>query len=341
MSDARLLVDDGATGYYHCVSRVVNRDFIFGDKEKEFFVKTLRKLEVYCGVRVLTHCAMSNHFHVLVEVPDKIAAIEKVTEIVLLDRVQTLYGLGRRREVELQLEMARKSGSVTQEQAVKEQYLASMGELRHFMKMLKQRFTVWYNRRHGRKGTLWEERYKSVMVEGDYYALIAVAAYIDLNPVRAKIVSDPKDYRWSGYGQSVAGVKESRRGLARIYELHGESVRWNHVGSDYLQYVYRATEIQPGSKSAVAEVIAPEKVKEVVTQGGKLPLADVLRVKVRYFSDGLVLGSKEFVDGVFEGNRQRFGEKRKSGARRMRGGDWGELRVMRDLRVDVVGTDLS
>jgi hypothetical protein len=90
-----------------------------------------------------------------------------------------------------------------------------MGDVSHYMKSLKQRFTQWFNRtrQSRRKGTLWEERFKSVLVEGTVEALSTVAAYIDLNPVRAAIVSDPKDYRWSGYGAAVGGSQRACEGL--------------------------------------------------------------------------------------------------------------------------------
>ena|GEM_PF-2989149 len=52
------------------------------------------------------------------------------------------------------------------------------------MKELKQRFSRWHNRRVGRKGPVWEDRYKSVQVEDSETALRTIAAYIDLNPVR-------------------------------------------------------------------------------------------------------------------------------------------------------------
>jgi hypothetical protein len=52
-------------------------------------------------------------------------------------------------------------------------------------------------------GTLWEGRFKSVLVEGTGQTLSTMAAYIDLNPVRAGIVKDPADYRWSGYAEAV------------------------------------------------------------------------------------------------------------------------------------------
>jgi hypothetical protein len=43
-----------------------------------------------------------------------------------------------------------------------------------------------------------------------------VAASIELNPARAKIAEDPKDYRWSGYGEAVAGGEADRVGLTRL-----------------------------------------------------------------------------------------------------------------------------
>src|SRR5262245_1223977 len=97
------------------------------------------------------------------------------------------------------------------------------------MKLLKQRFTQWYNGRTDRKGTLWEDRFKSVLVDGAGEGLTAMAAYIDLNPVRAGLVKDPKDYRWSGYGQAVAGKKRARLGLQKVVRGvgrgEGESVK--------------------------------------------------------------------------------------------------------------------
>jgi putative transposase len=84
-----------------------------------------------------------------------------------------------------------------------------------------------------------------------------------------------------------------------------------------------------------------EVVDAVLEQGGAMPVRQALRHRVRYFCDGAVLGTAAFVNEVFEREqalRMRFGEKRTSGARRMRGADWGELRVLRDLQKDVMGT---
>jgi len=83
-----------------------------------------------------------------------------------------------------------------------------------FMEELKQRCTRWLHRQHLRKGTLWEERYRSVLVEGEVIALTAVAVYIDLNPVRAGLAESPEDCPWSG------GRARARRGLLSILARH-------------------------------------------------------------------------------------------------------------------------
>ena len=57
------------TGCYHVVSRIVDRNFRLDDGEKELFRRMMRKAEAFSGVRVLTYAILSNHFHLLVEVP--------------------------------------------------------------------------------------------------------------------------------------------------------------------------------------------------------------------------------------------------------------------------------
>jgi putative transposase len=75
--------------FYHCVSRVVDRQFIFqtaghGSPEAERFVLLMRRLEAFSGVRVLTYALMSNHFHLLCEVPQA----QELSEAELLERIQ-------------------------------------------------------------------------------------------------------------------------------------------------------------------------------------------------------------------------------------------------------------
>ncbi len=205
----------GGDGYYHCVSRVVDRRFVFDTDEKRHFRLWMRKLEAFCGVEVITYCLMSNHFHILLRVPDKEAA-PKLTVERLLGLLPLIYRgedlLSAVQEIERAL--------AAQDEAWVGRILARYEARRHslpvFMKELKQRFTRWFNRQHSRKGTLWEERYRSVLVEGSASTLATVAAYVDLNPVRAGIVENPEDYPWCGYAEACGGGKEARQGLLSI-----------------------------------------------------------------------------------------------------------------------------
>ena len=55
--------------YYHCISRIVNREFVLHEQEKEQFVGLMRKYEKLYGLRVVTYCIMSNHFQVQIKLP--------------------------------------------------------------------------------------------------------------------------------------------------------------------------------------------------------------------------------------------------------------------------------
>jgi hypothetical protein len=185
---------------------------------------------------------------------------------------------------------------------------------------------------------LWEERYKSVFVEGSEHALSAMSVYIDLNAVRAGIVKDPKDYRYRGYGEAVAGNRQARAGTRAIMLSLGGRADWRTVSREYRKYLYVSGEARGAAEGGGPSRpgFSVERVEQVLAEGGRLSQGELLRCRVRYLSDGVALGSREFVEGVFKKNRRSFGAKRKSGARKMRQGDWGGLHTARDLRLRVV-----
>ena len=204
---------------------------------------------------------------------------------------------------------------------------------------------------HQRSGTLWEERYKSVIVESGIAAR-TMAAYIDLNPVRAGMVSDPAEYRWSSYGEAVGGGakgngKKARAGLVRACMSHQgagfESEKWKEISRIYRRTMGLALGRKSGKAEMEKGVVRPQMNTAVALEakdnGTVLPdlkIAAMLRCRVRYFTDGVVIGSKEFVNEAFAGARDRFTAKRKDGARRMKGSGAaaaGTLWSMRDLRL--------
>lgn len=72
------------------------------------------------------------------------------------------------------------------------------GNLSKFMQPLQTSYTVYFNRRHRRSGHVFEQRYKAFLVDRDNY-LLQVSRYLHLNPVAARLVKKPQDYRWSSY----------------------------------------------------------------------------------------------------------------------------------------------
>ncbi len=323
------------------------------------FRSILRKLERFLGVRVATYCLMGNHFHLLLEVPDK-AMMPTLDAETLLELMPLLYDEAVVEQVGRELAAARGSGNLGWERRILERYERRRFDLSVFLKELKQRVSVFYNRRNGRVGTLWEARFKSVLLEGGENTLRTVAAYIDLNPVRAGLVKRPEDYRWSGYGEACGagkGAEKARTGLMSITREglenpgvceQGEAAAsaglpdWTEVQRRYRLLLY-----SDGREQKPDEVtgeggragIAADECDRVAETDGAVPLAEALRRKVRYFSDGAVIGSAAFVDGVFEQFKAegRAGPKRQTGARRMHGADFGDLRSLRDLKVRAMG----
>jgi hypothetical protein len=207
-----------------------------------------------------------------------------------------------------------------------------MGNLSQFMKLLKQRFSIWFNKAHRRFGTLWAERFKSVLIESKQEVLEIIAAYIDLNCVRAGLAADPKDYRFCGYAEAVAGSAVAQQGLTQVFGAAGQS--WPEVQAGYRLILFGTA----SAPRAHGSGIATEEFAQVLRAGGKLPTATVLRCRVRYFSDGAVLGTKAFVAVQLARLRRRSGPLDRTAPRLLPElTDWGELATLRKLRGHAFG----
>ena len=341
---------------YHCVTRVVDRRFAFGKEDKEKFRTLMRMQENFSGCRVLAYCLMSNHVHLLLEVPPLPAG--GLSDEELLKRLKAGGNAAEVALVAKRLIECRKPGGGGDEAArdLHAGYTYRMHDLGEFMKALLQRFSRWHNAKHERVGTLWESRFKSVLVE-DGMAARTMAAYIDLNPVRAGMVADPADYRWSSYGEAMGGGargngKKARAGLVRALMAHkgygADARHWSgRVSKDYRMLLLDEGEEQLKEVRGVdghlqVKVVRKGMKKQAVEaklarleRSRDVALRKMLRCRVRYFSDGAVLGSRAFVDGVFRACRERFGAKRTSGARELRGSGAaaaGTLWSVRDLK---------
>ena len=137
--------------------------------------------------------------------------------------------------------------------------------LGNMMQSLGRRYVQYINKTYKRTGTLWEGRFKSSLVAKDEY-LIACSRYIELNPVRAKIVKYSKDYLWSSYGFKAEGKKDQIIDEDPIYKGLGKTPEERQV--NYKEWFERSI-----SEEELGQI------RNVTQKGG-------------------VFGNKEFLDKV-------------------------------------------
>jgi putative transposase len=85
-------------------------------------------------------------------------------------------------------------------------------------------YVRYFNDRYARTGTLWEGRYKSTLVDSERY-FHTVARYIEMNPVRAKMVAHPAEYRWSSYAANALGKLQTLVRPHRLYLDLGKTTK--------------------------------------------------------------------------------------------------------------------
>ncbi|MBL9213954.1 MAG: transposase [Opitutaceae bacterium] len=325
MRQARIKVpSDEGPGTYHVISRTVNGERLFDDLAKEVLRKQLRQVAAYCGVEIFTYAILSNHFHALVYVPRRVP----LNDAELLRRHAILYPrLTPSQKARLDAIRAQLAANGKEAVAWRRRQQALMHDLSPFMKLLKQRFSIWFNRRHHRFGTLWAERFRSALIEPKRQLLETVAAYIDLNAVRAGLAVDPKDYRFCGYAEAVAGSTAARQGLSAV--LGARDQPWSCVQADYRLLLF-GTGAAPRLS---ANTISAESTTGVIRAGGRLTRREILRCRLRYFSDGAVLGSAAFVSAQLARLRRRGLLLPRTAPRRLpRGWPWCGLTTLRRLR---------
>ena len=284
----RLLVN-GERAVYHVVNRAALSSMILNGEAKAMFVRMMRRQAAFAGLEVLAHCVMTNHFHILVRVPAPVELSDKE----LLRRYRLLYGVDRPisappPEILEDLFNRNEEGA----ESWRARLHARMHRLSPFVAELKQRFSIWFNDHRNNKGTVWSERFRSILVEDSPEFVAPVAAYIDLNPVRAQIVEDPAEYAFSSYGSAMQGSEVARRGLSLLYFSEN---RWIDAFAAYRVLLFGKGITSSAPSDPAVGMIDPERAREVIRNGGRITWAEYLRMRVGYFSKGGALGSAEYV----------------------------------------------
>lgn len=269
--------------YYHLITRAVAGEYLFADPDKEILRKHVWLVAERCGIEVITHGLMSTHLHIVVYAPKRVALPDEE----LLRRYALLHSgcsEWEERQADEIREMLAANGEAAAQWRARE--MRKAGDISEYMKLLKQRYSIWYNRTHNRFGTLWASRFTSVQLEpGELVAQIS--AYVDLNAVRAGLCRDPKDYRFCGYAEAVAGSERARRGIQRGVG----AANWEEAQRMYRMRLF----IWAAKRSRKGVSLTAEERDAVIANQGELSKAEQLRCRCRYFTAGAVLGSQAFV----------------------------------------------
>ncbi len=247
----KLRLKNEGEGFYHVGTRCVGRAMMFNDDDKTHIVDQILRMAEFCGMEVNTYSVMTNHIHILLHVlPER-----ELTDDELVARVTSLYGRTKAEELRVTWAAYRRDGGVVAMARLEEErgaFLHRMGDLSKYMKELKQWISRDYNKKAGRKGTLWEDRFWSNLLEDSAATLTKVAYYIDSNAVRAGIVERPEDYKWCGYAQAHAGRKAAQKALAGVFR--GEKLEWAEAERRYGWMLRRVSDTPAGQLDAQDEV---------------------------------------------------------------------------------------
>ena len=249
-------------GFYHVVSRIGGKRFLIDEDEKRILLGMIRGAAAFSGVELYTFAVMSNHFHLLVRVPRKKAVSDKELE----RRMLAWYGPGK--------------------------FAAILEKWEEWTK----------TKRHENTGTIWEGRFKSILLEGSFRALMTVAGYVHLNPVRAAMVERPEESRWTGYGAGCQGDLAAQDGLRDLVSraCGAKETEWNEAKRACANAIDgKVPESAPRPKDAPL----PEDVVETDDRGRPVragSLRALLTRRVAGFLHGGALGEERFLKRVAE-----------------------------------------
>ncbi|MCP5103018.1 MAG: hypothetical protein GY950_06555, partial [bacterium] len=304
-------------GSFHIISRTTGQDILFHDEEKDYFLRLLERFASGFFVSVHAFCIMGNHFHILatgLELDAKNASVKE-----LYRRYRLIYP---KKNEPPQGAYEPDGTLIPDSDGGVERLRQRLGSISSFVQELKQSFSHWYNKKYDRKGYLWSDRFKGVIVDKGEGQLVC-SAYIDLNPVRANLVKRPEDYRWNSLGMQVRMPGRAKKlitlipGTGETGGIDGDEEKSPGSQSEYAfflsskpkekfswyrEFVYISGGVEREDKYA----ISPEIVAEVVRCHGKLGIGDSFRYRVKNISEGLAIGTYSFISLLQEKYKRKF-----------------------------------
>ncbi len=296
---------DSEDMWHHCYNRAVGteQDRPLGPVEKEMFVRILLRLSRFFCVQPVAFQIMSTHYHLLLRTPELMPSEDETCR-----RYAEYYG-GKRR-----IEPGTEACRIWQ---------ARLRDVSWFQRLLQQRFTVWYNRTRPvrRRGPLWADRFKNTLIESGE-ALWRCWAYVENNAVRAGLVADAADYRFGSLGRWAQRGRHplEANALSALLPALGPL-----LGAETIEDLCRK----------LRRELAVENRDDAAPAGAEAGFVLTARRRVRFWRDGVVIGSELFVRGIMSRVRSREEARRHRLARSRPELSGDPLHAWRRLRVDL------
>ncbi|WDE96401.1 transposase [Lentisphaera profundi] len=264
--------------YYLVTNRIAGGRMLFKDQEKQKLKSLLFAGCTRFSYQVIDYVFMDNHFHLLIKIP----ATNEMDKIELLQR----YRLHKKNEEV-------KFINSTQ----REEFREKIHDISFIIGNFEQRFVQWFNKVHSSWGRLFGQRFDSEMIEVSAHSdsLLRVMAYISLNPVRAEIVSDPKDFHFCAYSDRLAGgdIGKSDHEFFDLFcrGIEAKDIRdkQKHFRQVFRAYMLGLRRYQSVDSQTLAEFFREVNLSE------QLAWDDLFIHKCRFFTKCLVIGSEAFV----------------------------------------------
>ena len=264
--------------YYLVTNRIAGGRMLFKDKEKYKLKELLFAGRAKLSYEVIDYVFMGNHFHLLIKIPP----MSQMDDVELLAR----YRLYKKND---------EVNFINSKQ--KDDFKEKIHDISFVIGNFEQRFVQWFNRVHNSWGRLFGQRFDSEMVEVSHQSdsLLRVMAYISLNPVRAGIVTDPKDFFFCGYADRLAGgsVGGSDNDFFDLFcrgiETEDEKSKKKHFREVFRAYMLGLRRYKNADSQTLAEFFKEVNLSE------ELAWNDLFIHKCRFFTKCLVIGSEAFV----------------------------------------------
>ncbi|NOZ96048.1 MAG: hypothetical protein GXP47_15115 [Acidobacteria bacterium] len=233
-------------------------------------IETIRHFSAIYFCEVAAFCVMGNHYHLVVKFDRPRPADQEE----LRARARLMYP-GKASQARLDLWT----------EPDWEHYRKRLFDVSEYMRNIQSAFARWYNRSYQRRGRFWADRFKSVYL-ADLRAVLDCMLYVELNPVRAGLVERPEEWQGSSLIQRELGTDSWLAPLQTFFDRpDGERAL-----TEYRERLYHRGSVptKEGQKALSQDVLTQEIARGFSVRG-------LYRRRLRYFVDGLAIGSESFL----------------------------------------------